>query len=181
MKKQLSFFFLLTTIIFLMNSCANKYQKEIDEVVQMQVKAKGVEDSFNTIDPKKIEEAFAEYNMIMGQIKMYYNPDSITHEQSQLMDNYKGIKKGAKSFQSDYTNLKNNISLLITQLEKLKTDFENESVVPENSETFLNHERNNIELVQQNLSTLLFNYEFVIMAHDSLAPKVKSLIFQNDF
>jgi predicted nucleic acid-binding Zn-ribbon protein len=181
MNNFFRFFSIISLALVLITSCSNKFQKEIDEVTQMQVKVKGVEDSFNSLDPKKIDEAFAEYNIIMGQIKTYYNPDSITHEQSQLMDNYKGIKKGAKSFSSDYANLKNNITLLNTQLEKLKTDFENESVTPENTETFLNHERNNVELVQQNLSTLIFNYDFVLTAHDSLAPKVKSLIFNNDF
>jgi hypothetical protein len=181
MKNSFLIFCLFFVIFVLLNSCSNKFQKEIDEVVQMQVKVKGVEESFNKLNPKIIDEAFAEYNMIMGQIKTYYNPDSVTHDESLLIDNYKGIKKGVGSFSSDYANLKNNITLLNTQLEKLKTDFENESVTPENIETFLNHERNNVELVQQNLSTLVFNYDFVLTAHDSLAPKVKSLIFNNDF
>jgi hypothetical protein len=176
-NKSFLIFLVLPALLFV--ACTHKFQKELEEVEQMQIKVQGVKDTFETIDPNKIDEAFAEYNMLMAQIKQFFVPDSITHEQSMLIDNYKGLKKGAQSFKGDYGNLKNNITLLETQLEKLKSDFENNAIAPENCETFLNHERNNVELIQKNLGTLVFNYEFVLTAQDSLAPKIKSLLFKD--
>jgi hypothetical protein len=172
-------YFTLPLFFVLLVSCTHKYEQEIIEVEKMQVTLAGVIDTFEALEPEKVDAAFAEHEMLMGQIKKYFSPDSITHEISLTLDNYKAIKKGAKSFNKDYSQLKENIFLQKDQLEKLKLDLSNKAIDETKVQDYLEHEKKQISLLQQNLGTLVFNYDIVLTTQESLAPAVKSLIFNN--
>jgi hypothetical protein len=172
-------YFIILSLLFTLISCSHKYEKEISEVEKIEVTIAGVIDTFEMLEPEKIDAAYSEYEMLMGQIKKYFSPDSITHEISLTLDNYKAIKKGAKSFKSDYKQLKENIYLQKDQLEKLKLDLVNKAIDETKIMEYLDHEKNQVDLLQQNLGTLVFNYDMVLTTQENLAPEVKSLIFNN--
>jgi predicted nucleic acid-binding Zn-ribbon protein len=157
----------ITLSVLFFASCKHAYEKE------------SVIATFEGLEPEKVDKAFDEYEQLMTQIKKYYSPDSITHEISLTLDNFKALKKGAKSFKSDYNQLKENIYLEKEQLEKLKLDLTNKAVDETKVQEYLAHEQNHVDVLQQNLGTLVFNYDIVLTTQETLAPKVKSLIFNN--
>lgn len=173
-------FKLIGVIGFLLfTNCSNQFEKELDQVEEMQLTLKGINNSFIAMDTSKIQVAFDAYNQNVTQIEKYYNPDTVIKENIDLLGVYKGVKSGAKSFSKDYEKLAQNIALMENQLNTLKNDIENNAQPKDSIKKFIIHEQKNLEIVQSNMGTLLYNYEHVLTIHDTLAPKVMSLLFEN--
>lgn len=173
------FFAPLLMIIIGLSSCGNSYKEEIKEVEEMQQVLQGVKQTYSQVDVEKVTFAMETYVKNMNQIKTYYKPDSTDEKVTSLLNFYKGIKHSAKGFEDEYTAVGLNIEFLESQLATLKTDLENNAEFNDSLDIFLQNERENLELLNQNVGTLVYNYDFVVSVHDSLAAKVQNILLQN--
>lgn len=167
------------TLTQFMSSCSNQYTEEIKEVEEMQVILDGVKQSYNNIDAEKVTFAMESYIKNMDQIKNYYKPDTIDSKVTDLIDFYQGIKFIAIGFDEEYKEIGLNIEFLDKQLKTLKDDMDNNADFNDSLQIFIENEEENLELLNQNVATLLFNYEYVVSIHDSIATKVQNILLQN--
>ena len=115
---------LLVGLVFLVNSCANPYEKEIKDVEEMQEILTGIQSSYETIELEKVIYAKETYSKNMEQIQKYYQPDTVDVNVANLLDFYKGVKKSAKGFEDDYQKIGEKIEFIDHQLTTLKNDLE---------------------------------------------------------
>lgn len=165
-------------LVFL-TSCANPYENEIKEVEELQQILTGVKQTFGTIEVTKVTYAKETYEKNMSQIKMYYNPDSIDYNVVYMLDFYKGVKVSSKGFEEEHALINQKINFVDNQLKNLKVDLENKIDFKDSLAIFIQNERSNIELLQSNVSTMIYNYEYIVSTHDTIASKVNSILFQN--
>lgn len=165
-------------LVFL-TSCSNPYEKEIKEVEELQQILAGVKQTFGTIEVTKVTYARETYEKNMSQIKLYYNPDTIDYNVVNMLDFYKGVKKSSKGFEEEYFIIEENIKFVENQLNILKIDMENKANFKDDLTIYIQNERSNIEQLQNNLATMIYNYEYIVSTHDTIASKVNSILFQN--
>lgn len=161
-------------------SCKNdKFEKEIKDVKQMREVLEGVKLTYSKVDISKADNAFSTYENNMNQIRTYYHPDSIPVDVSNLIGFYKGVKKSNKSVQSDYKLIGEHIIVVEKQLNDLVFDIE-EGLVPEDSlKSFLENEHNNLQIVQDNVGTLVYSYEYMVAIHDSVSVQIQNIVLKN--
>lgn len=173
------YFSIVALFIFAVTSCSNPYEKEIKEVEEMQVILSGIKSTYQTIELEKVVYAKETYAKNMEQIQTYYKPDSVDVDVVNLLDFYKGVKKSAKGFEEDYKVLGEKIEFIDHQLVTLKNDLENNIDLKDSIAIFLGNEHQNIEVLQKNIGTIIYNYDFVTQVHDSISNKVQSILIQN--
>ncbi len=172
----------ITYIIFLtltLISCGNPYEKEIKEVEELQVILSGVKSSYETIELEKVIYAKENYAKNMKQIENHQIIDSTVINVDNLLDFYKGVKQSAKGFEDDYKMIGEKIEFVDHQLTTLKNDLENNIDLKDSIDIFISNETKNIEILQKNIGTMMYNYDYVINVHDSITSKVQSLLLQN--
>jgi hypothetical protein len=177
MIKIISLYFSIA-IVFLA-SCSNPYEKEIKEVEDLQEVLIGVKHTYSSIEVTKVTYPRQTSEKNMSQIKMYYNPDTIDYNVVDMLDFYKGVKKSAKGFEEEYNLIGQKINFIDNQLKTLKVDLENKIDFKDSLAIFIENERSNIEMLQNNLATMVYNYDYIVSTHDTIAHKVNSILFQN--
>lgn len=170
---------IVAMLTMLMISCANPYEKEMKEVEDMQEVLTGVKQSYSQVDIAKVNFAFESYLKNMEQIKTYYKPDSIDTNVTKLINFYKGIKHSAKGFEDEYVAVGMQIEFIENQLNTLHTDMENKADFNDSLSNFIANEHQNLDELSKNVGTLLYNYDFIITTHDSVASKVQNILLQN--
>ncbi len=170
---------LLVGLVFLVNSCANPYEKEIKDVEEMQEILTGIQSSYETIELEKVIYAKETYSKNMEQIQKYYQPDTVDVNVANLLDFYKGVKKSAKGFEDDYQKIGEKIEFIDHQLTTLKNDLDNGIDMKDSVSIFLSNEHKNIETLQKNIGTILYNYDFIVNVHDSISNKVQAILIKN--
>jgi hypothetical protein len=170
---------LVALVTLLMISCANPYEEEIKNVEEMQVVLDGVKQTYSHVDISKVNFAMETYVKNMEQIKTYYKPDSVDENVTKLVNFYKGIKHSAKGFADEYYAVGMQIEFMQTQLNTLHTDMENKAEFNDSLDIFLKNEQLNLDELSQNVGTLLYNYDFIISVHDSVATKVQNILLEN--
>ena len=93
----------------------------------------------------------------MDKISKYHESDSIDYEFSHTLNLYKGIKKKGKNLNENHSKNKRNIELLISQLEKLKSDIQNNAIQTDSIQGFIDFETKNIQVFKKNI---LKKYKF---------------------
>jgi hypothetical protein len=173
------YFTFITLIIVTISSCSNPYEKEIKEVEDLQVILSGVKSTYKTIELEKVIYAKETYTKNMDQIQTYYKPDSVEKDVVGLINFYKGVKNSAKGFEDDYKMIGEKIEFVDHQLTTLKNDLENNIDLKDSIKIFISNEKKNIEILQKNIGTMIYNYDYVVNVHDSIANKVQSILIQN--
>lgn len=166
-------------IAALMVSCANPYEEEMKEVEGMQDVLSGVRQTYSQVDIAKVNYAVETYLKNMEQIQQYYKPDSIDNNVVNLINFYKGIKHSAKGFEDEYLAVGIQIEFMDNQLKTLYTDMENKYHFNDSLEIFLKNEQANLEKLNTDVGTLLYNYDYIISVHDSVATKVQNILLEN--
>lgn len=172
-------FIAISISTFLFTSCANPYLEEIEKVEAMQDVLSGVKQTYAQVELSKVNFAMETYLKNMKQIKMYYAPDTVNEEVTNLINFYKGIKHSAKGFEDEYFAVGMQIEFMDKQLSTLVNDLENKADFQDSLDIFLQNEQNNLDDLSKNVGTLLYNYDFVISVHDSLATKVQNILLEN--
>lgn len=170
---------IVVMIAMLMISCANPYENEIKEVEGMKEVLSGVKQSYSQVDIAKVNFAFESYLKNMDQIKTYYKPDSMDTSVTKLINFYKGIKHSAKGFEDEYIAVGMQIEFIENQLNTLQTDMENKADFNDSLAIFLENEHHNLDELSKNVGTLVYNYDFIVTTHDSVATKVQNILLQN--
>ena len=171
--KLFNIFILLCLFI---SSCYSLYDDEINEVISLQTKLEALNQSFYNVEKDKVNKAKKEYDKNIKQIKKYYFTDTVDVDFVQLMNTYKGIKKLTKSFAKDYNNISSNLITMKKQLENLKHDLEKNVFSIDSIGFFIEVEQNNINKLNENVSSFVIKCDDVIKIDDSLSSKVRSLI-----
>lgn len=166
-------------VALLVVSCTNPYKEEIQDVQEMKEVLDGVKQSYNQVDIAKVNFAMETYIKNMEQIKTYYKPDSVDLDVTGLINFYKGIKHSAKGFEDEYYAVGMQIEFIENQLNTLLTDMENKADFNDSLDIFIENEHNNLNDLSENVGTLLYNYDFIITTHDSVATKVQNILLQN--
>ena len=142
----------------------------------MQVKIVGLKHTFYNIQTDKVKVAISAYYTNMNKIKTYYHSDSIDLHFSQIMNDYKVIKKVSSAYDSDYSKLKANLNILNTQIVNLKFDIENNTLPKDSISYFIKAEANNILILNKDLVKFVLDCDNIISIDDSLSDKITELI-----
>ncbi len=165
--------------IFLISCDGSKYDKELKEVKEMQQVLDGVKLTYANVDISKADNAFSTYEKNMNQISTYYHPDSIPMDVYGLIDFYKGVKKNNKSVQREYKLIGEHIGVVDEQLRNLASDLKGGLIHEDSIVNFLENEHNNLQIVQDNVGTLVYSYEYMIAIHDSVAVQMQNILLNN--
>lgn len=165
--------FILTLSIGLLWSCAQKNAEELKELDEVQVKLTALKETFEDVDMKAVKNARDTYKENMSQIKQHYRSDTIEMTFGITLNHYKGIKKAGKNIDQLHLNYANDLSVMETQLNNLKTDIVNNSWKKDSIKSFVDFERTKVEELGDNIGTFIVNCEYIIQVHDSLADKVR--------
>lgn len=166
-------------IIVFLTSCTNPYSEETQELEGLQEVLTGVKQTYGQVDIAKVKFAMESYSKNMDQIKTYYKPDSIDQNITNLINFYKGIKHSAKGFEDEYYAVGMQIEFIEKQLSTLKKDMENNADFKDSLSIFLENEHKNLDALSADIGTLMYNYDFIINVHDSVASKVQNILLEN--
>ena len=112
----------------------------------------------------------------MSQIKKYYYTDTVEKEFVQLMNAYKGIKKGGKGLSNQAENINANLTTMKQQLNYLKSDLENQLIMEDSALLFISIEERNLSLLKESITSYILDCDAILTLDDSLSFKVRSLI-----
>lgn len=167
-------YIIFSTLMFF--ACQSKYKEEISQAKEMKERVEKAKDEFNKIDINKVAIAKDQYTYDISVFKHKYMPDTIDQAQANMISHYKYIKKGAKTVLGKYADIKNDLEISESQLEKLIFDMENESWSDEEVAKYLEQERLRSSEVAANVRNMKETHDNLLKIYDSLAPKVKPIV-----
>jgi len=173
MLKKLSYFIFLFFSINYISSCSTNNEKEIKSVEELSIKVKLLQSTFESVNMDDVKFAKNTYKINMDKISKYHESDSIDYEFSHTLNLYKGIKKKGKNLNENHTKNKKNIELLISQLEKLKSDIQSNAFQTDSIQAFIDFETKNITKLSDDIGTFVTNCEYILETHDTYAEKVR--------
>ena len=166
-------FLLILLFTLFINACSVDNSKELKQVDELSIKVKLLKTTLEDVDMEKVKLAKQTYKDNMLQISKYYQSDTIIYDVANTLNNYKGIKKTGKNIDEKYKDNQENVELLISQLEKLKTDIENNAIVADSIQNFIDFETENVKKLSDNIGTFVVDCAYLIETHDTYAEKVK--------
>jgi len=167
-------FLFLLVILFV--SCTANLNEQLNTVSELEFELLSLESSYNTVDQQKVGDAISEYKHNMSQIKKYYYTDTVEKEFVQLMNAYKGIKKGGKGLSNQAENINANLTTMKQQLNYLKSDLENQLIMEDSALLFISNEERNLSLLKESITSYILDCDAILTLDDSLSFKVRSLI-----
>lgn len=170
---------IVLAMLFFVSCSHNEYTKEIATVEEMQTILTGVKQTYNQIEVDKVAYALETYEKNISEVKTHFKQDSIDLNTAKLLDFYEGVKKSAKGFEGDYSTIGVNIEFLDNQLNTLKQDMINDAEFNDSLAHFIQSEQKSLDLLRENIGTLVYNYDYVVNVHDSIASKVQQLLLKN--
>lgn len=173
MIKKLFYFILLFFSIAYINSCSINNETEIKLVEELSIKVKLLQSTFESVNMDEVKLAKDTYKINMDKISKYHESDSIDYEFSHTLNLYKGIKKTGKNLHENHRTNKNNIELLLTQLDKLKLDIEGNAIQTDSIQGFIDFETKNITKLSDNIGTFVTDCEYILETHEAYAEKVR--------
>jgi len=173
MLKKLSYFIFLFFSINYISSCSTNNEKEIKSVEELSIKVKLLQSTFESVNMDDVKFAKNTYKINMDKISKYHESDSIDYEFSHTLNLYKGIKKKGKNLNENHTKNKKNIELLISQLEKLKSDIQSNAFQTDSIQAFIDFETKNMTKLSDDIGTFVTDCEYILETHDTYAEKVR--------
>ena len=173
MLKKLSYFIFLFFSINYISSCSTNNEKEIKSVEELSIKVKLLQSTFESVNMDDVKFAKNTYKINMDKISKYHESDSIDYDFSHTLNLYKGIKKKGKNLNENHTKNKKNIELLISQLEKLKSDIQSNAFQTDSIQAFIDFETKNMTKLSDDIGTFVTDCEYILETHDTYAEKVR--------
>ena len=173
MLKKLSYFIFLFFSINYISSCSTNNEKEIKSVEELSIKVKLLQSTFESVNMDDVKFAINTYKINMDKISKYHESDSIDYDFSHTLNLYKGIKKKGKNLNENHTKNKKNIELLISQLEKLKSDIQSNAFQTDSIQAFIDFETKNMTKLSDDIGTFVTDCEYILETHDTYAEKVR--------
>jgi len=173
MLKKLSYFIFLFFSINYISSCSTNNEKEIKSVEELSIKVKLLQSTFESVNMNDVKFAINTYKINMDKISKYHESDSIDYDFSHTLNLYKGIKKKGKNLNENHTKNKKNIELLISQLEKLKSDIQSNAFQTDSIQAFIDFETKNMTKLSDDIGTFVTDCEYILETHDTYAEKVR--------
>ncbi len=172
LKKPSYFIFLFFSIAYI-SSCSINNEKEIKAVEELSVKVKLLQATFDSVNIDGVKLAINTYKINMDKISKYHESDTIDYDFAHTLNLYKGIKKTGKNLHESHRTNKQNIELLVSQLEKLKLDLENNAVKTDSIQGFIDFETKNIGKLSDDIGTFVTDCEYILETHVAYAEKVR--------
>ena len=173
MLKKLSYFIFIFFSINYISSCSTNNEKEIKSVEELSIKVKLLQSTFESVNMNDVKFAINTYKINMDKISKYHESDSIDYEFSHTLNLYKGIKKKGKNLNENHSKNKRNIELLISQLEKLKSDIQSNAFQTDSIQAFIDFETKNMTKLSDDIGTFVTDCEYILETHDTYAEKVR--------
>lgn len=173
MLKKLSYFIFIFFSINYISSCSTNNEKEIKSVEELSIKVKLLQSTFESVNMNDVKFAINTYKINMDKISKYHESDSIDYDFSHTLNLYKGIKKKGKNLNENHTKNKKNIELLISQLEKLKSDIQSNAFQTDSIQAFIDFETKNMTKLSDDIGTFVTDCEYILETHDTYAEKVR--------
>ena len=173
MLKKLSYFIFLFFSINYISSCSTNNEKEIKSVEELSIKVKLLQSTFESVNMDDVKFAINTYKINMDKISKYHESDSIDYDFSHTLNLYKGIKKKGKNLNENHTKNKKNIELLISQLEKLKSDIQSNAIQTDSIQGFIDFETKNMTKLSDDIGTFVTDCEYILETHNTYAEKVR--------
>lgn len=161
---------------FLAFSCTSHFTEEIKQVEEMQKKVATAKVEFDAIDINRVAVAKDQYTSDIAVFKHKYKPDTIDQAQARLVNHYKYIKSGAKIVLGKYANIKNDLEISESQLEKLIYDMEHNLGTSEEMRKYAESERIRGSEVVSNVRHMKIAHDKMIQIYDSLSPKIAIIV-----
>ena len=172
LKKPFYFIFLFFSLAFI-SSCSINNEKEIKSVKELSIKIKLLQSTFHSVNMGDVKLAINTYSINMDKISKYHESDSIDYDFNHTLNLYKGIKKKGKNLHESHKINKQNIELLVSQLEKLKLDLENDAIKTDSIQGFIDFETKNIDKLSDDIGTFVTDCEYILETHAAYAEKVR--------
>lgn len=163
-------------LVGLLTACSSSYQEEINQAKEMKQKVIQAKTEFDEIDINKVAIAKDQYTSDIAVFKHKYVPDTINQAQANMISHYKYIKKGAKVVLSKYADIKNDLEISESQLEKLIYDMEHELWTKEEVQKYMEEERLRSSEVVSNVRNMKETHDKLIQIYDSLSPQVTRIV-----
>jgi len=173
MLKKLSYFIFLFFSIAYISSCSINNEKEIKAVEELSIKVKLLQATFDSVNIDGVKLAINTYKINMDKISKYHKTDTIDYDFAHTLNLYKGIKKTGKNLHESHRTNKQNIELLVSQLEKLKLDLENNAIKTDSIQGFIDFETKNIGKLSDDIGTFVTDCEYILETHAAYAEKVR--------
>jgi len=173
MIKKLPYFLTLLITLTIFCSCSSDNGKELSSVEELSVKVKLLKTTFESVNMEDIKHAKDTYKNNMEKISMYHESDTIEYDFAHTLSLYKGIKKTGKNLNENHRTIKSNIDLLITQLDKLKLDIENDAIQKDSIQAFIDFETGNVTKLSDDIGTFVTDCEYILETHETYAEKVR--------
>ena len=167
---------LLVLSVFFLLGCSVDYKQELADLGEFEFYLKSMENSFEAVDKEKVNKAVKAYKHNISQLKKYYYADTVEKEFVQLVNKYKGIKKGSKGLSRDDENIQSNLTTMTKQLSSLRTDIENGLLNKDSIQQYLLNEKGNLNQLNDNISNYVLACDAIVFLDDSLSNKVRDLI-----
>lgn len=171
--KQALYLAIISVLTF---SCTSAYTEEIKQAKEMKEKIILAKSEFDEIDINKVAIAKDQYTSDINVFKHKYKPDTINQAQANMVSQYKYIKSGSKVVLGQYANMKNDLEISNSQLEKLIYDMEHELWTAEEVEKYMEEERLRSSEVVSNVQNMKQSHDKLLQIYDSLSPKIKPIV-----
>ena len=168
--------FLIIFGALLLFSCTSSFKEEIEKAKEMKDKVDLAKTEFDAIDINKVAIAKDQYTTDIAVFKHKYMPDTINQAQANMVSHYKYIKKGAKTVLGKYADIKNDLEISESQLEKLIFDMKHESLTSEEVEKYMESERMRNSEVISNVRNMKITHDKLIQIYDALSPKIGRIV-----
>jgi len=167
---------IFSVAVLLFVGCSVDYKQELAELGELEFYLQSMENSFESVDQKQVDKAVEAYKHNISQIKKYYNADTVEKEFVQIINKYKGIKKGSKGLSGDVENIHSNLTTMTKQLSNLRADIENGLLNKDSVAQYLANEKGNLNQLNENISNYVLTCDAIVFLDDSLSNKVRGLI-----
>lgn len=177
-KAQITMNKIVTTILLaiLFSACTSKYEAEIEQAKEMKQKVELAKEELNQVDINEVAQAKDQYTQDIAVFKHKYKPDTVNQAEANMMTTYKYIKKGAKVVIGSYQDVKKDVELSESQLEKLIYDMEHELWDENEVKTYMKEEMERGAEVISNVKNMKETHDKLIQIYDSLSPKVAVIV-----
>ena len=171
-KKRFYFILIFFSIIYI-SSCSINNEKEIKSVEELSIKVKLLQSTFESVHIDDVKLAINTYKINMDKISKYHESDTIDYVFNHTLNLYKGIKKTGKNLHEKHKTNKQNIELLVSQLDKLKLDLENNAIQTDSIQGFIDFETKNIGKLSDDIGTFVTDCEYILETHAAYSEKVR--------
>lgn len=169
-----------TLTLFSLSILVFACQPKVDEVKaakieKLQIRIDSSIQAFNQIDSAKAMQSAIHFDENLKYIKNEYR-DTIDNKTALYIDEYYSLRKAFSLIKKDYSKTSTDLTSTNKRLEDLEHDLNNGLIEDTQFNQYIQLESNNVSLIEESTSNIVYAYSVVQPMYDTMNPKVDSLI-----